>query len=306
MTAPKAMLLPVPVPQPTESALVVAAPGDGPGFWAGSPSAALGDDGAIYLAYRLRRPHGAGRGYANVVARSEDGEHFETVAELAREQFDCDSLERPALVALAGGGWRLYVSCATPGSFHWRVDVLEAEDPAAFDPGSARTVLPGDADTAVKDPVMVWDRGFWHMWLCCHPLDDPEATDRMYTRYATSTDGLTWDMHGVALEARAGTWDQRGARVASVLGDNGQWSAYYDGRASADENGEERTGVATGTTPGRLTAHPDPVAVSPYGRGSLRYVTALPLVDGGLRLYYETTRLDGAHDLRTEYVPAWR
>jgi len=288
------------------STLVVAPPGDGPGFWAGSPSAVLDDDGVVVLAYRLRRPEGSGRGFANVVARSEDGERFETVATLDRDQFACDSLERPALVAVPGGGWRLYVSCATPGTRHWRVDVLDADEPGGFDPASARTVLPGDAHTAVKDPVIVVDDGTWHMWLCCHPLDLPDDTDRMYTRYATSSDGLAWDLHGVALEGRQGEWDQRGTRVASVLRDEGRWLAYYDGRASAEENTEERTGIAVGTDPGRLAAGPGPIAVSPQGKGSLRYVCALPLPDAGVRLYYETSRLDGAHDLRTEYVPAGR
>ena len=95
--------------------MVVPAPGEGPGYWAGGPSAALDGDGTFWLAYRLRRPFGAGRGYANVVARSGDGVEFETVTELGREEFGCESLERPALVAARDGTWRLYVSCATPG-----------------------------------------------------------------------------------------------------------------------------------------------------------------------------------------------
>src|SRR6516225_6069184 len=48
---PGAVLL----PRPDESTVVIAPPGTGPGYWAGAPSAALGDDG-IYLAYRRRRP----------------------------------------------------------------------------------------------------------------------------------------------------------------------------------------------------------------------------------------------------------
>src|SRR5579863_9720905 len=55
------------LPRPEESTVVIAPPASGQGFWAGAPSAALGDDG-IYLAYRLRRPVGAGRGYAIAVA----------------------------------------------------------------------------------------------------------------------------------------------------------------------------------------------------------------------------------------------
>ena len=44
----------LPVPSPDDSTVVVAAPGEGPGHWAGGPSAGLGD--TIYLAYRMRRP----------------------------------------------------------------------------------------------------------------------------------------------------------------------------------------------------------------------------------------------------------
>jgi hypothetical protein len=59
--------------------VAVESPGTGPGFWAGGPSAIF-TDGAFWLAYRLRRPVDQGRGYANVVARSEDGVRFKTVA----------------------------------------------------------------------------------------------------------------------------------------------------------------------------------------------------------------------------------
>ncbi len=296
----------VPVPDAAKATVVQEPLGKGPGHWAGGPSAALGEDGAIYLGYRFRRPFGEGRGFLNVVARSEDGERFETVAELDRKDFNCESLERPALVAVPGGGWRIYVSCATPGTFHWRVDLLEASDPTRFDARSARTVLPGDDRTGVKDPVIQWHDGLWHMWLCCHPLEDSSATDRMWTRYGTSTDGIDWDLHETALGPTPGQWDARGARVTHVMVDNGRWSAYYDGRATAEDNAEELTGVAVGTGPDRLVPQPGPVAVSPWGSGSLRYLSGVALPDGGLRLYYEASRLDGAHDLRTEYVPPSR
>jgi hypothetical protein len=59
----------------TRSQLVVAPDRPGPGAWAGAPSALL-HQGIFYLAYRLRRPIGQGRGFANVVARSTDGVRF--------------------------------------------------------------------------------------------------------------------------------------------------------------------------------------------------------------------------------------
>jgi hypothetical protein len=83
------------------------------------------------------------------------------------------------------------------------------------------------------------------------------------------------------------------------------WLAYYDGRARADQNWSEQTGVAHGTTPDRFATEADaPLAVSPDGGGGLRYLDVLPLGDGGYRLYYEAARPDGAHDLLTEHIPA--
>jgi hypothetical protein len=290
------------MPQPEQSIVAVPPPGNGSGMWAGAPSAARGN-GEIYLAYRLRRPIGQGRGYAVVVARSSDGECFEPVLTIGKDELDTESLERPDLVVTPDGTWRLYLSCATAGTKHWRIEVLEAAHPAEFDARQSRVVLPGDARTGIKDPVIVHDGAQWHLWASAHPLTDPDATDRMATEYATSTDGLRWAWRGTALSPRPAGWDSRGVRVSAVRMTAGSVIAYYDGRASAAENYEERTGVATGEQPGALTANGE-IAQSPFGSGGLRYLSILPLGEAGERYYYEMTRPDGAHELRTELRPA--
>lgn len=295
-----------PIPDPELATVAVAAPGDGPGYWAGAPSAVYAE-GVYYLAYRLRRPVGSGRGYANVIARSDDGLRFEPICTLDRDDFDADSLERPALVAVPGGGWRIYVSCATPGTAHWRVDLLEADDPSGFTASRRRTVLPGNEAIAVKDPVIRYDGSSWHLWASCHPLDVPTETDRMVSDYATSVDGVDWTWHGTALRGRRQTWDSRGTRIASVLVDGAAVIAYYDGRASAGENWEERTGIAVGVGYDAFTGIGETAtAVSPYGSGCLRYVDVVDLPGGARRLYFEASRPDGAHDLMTQHFPPGR
>jgi hypothetical protein len=288
-----------------QSTLVVAPPSPEVGAWAGAPSALL-VEGTYWLAYRLRRPIGeTGRGYANVVARSDDGVHFTPVAVVSRETFGAASLERPTLALADDGRWRLYVSCATPNSFHWRVDLIEAATPEGLSTASPVPVLPGSTRWAVKDPVILRNRDGWHLWAACHPLKDPANTDRMITAYAGSHDGVTWRWRGTALRGRPNRWDARGVRISTVLPNGGAAVAFYDGRASAEQNWEERTGVAIGNaglSGGFTAAGNAPVAQSPHAGGGLRYLSLVTLPNGFHRLYFEMTRPDSAHELRTLHV----
>jgi hypothetical protein len=284
-----------PLPGSVDAVTAVGAPGAGVGFWAGSSSAALDDDRSFVLAYRVRTGE-RGRG-SNVVARSEDGERYTTVAEIGQERFGAQSLERPALVRTDEGRWRLYVCPAAPApSKHWWIDVLEADDPAGFATAEPRTVFPDDENTGVKDPIVQRTAdGGWQAWICCHPLDVPDEEDRMTTAYATSRDGLEWEWHGTVLAPRPGTWDARGARLTCVLPDG---RAAYDGRASKEENWFERTGLArlTGNRPGEL----EQVGNEPVG--DYRYLDVLPLPGGGYRIWYEARLPSESHELRTELI----
>ncbi len=281
--------------------VVASAPAAGPGNWAGAPSAVV-VKGVVWLAYRVRRPLTNGRGVAVVVARSLDGVSFTTVATVRREQFGADSLERPALVR-ADGAWRLFLSCATPGSKHWWVGVLEAATPAELPQGRYTVSLPGDETRlAVKDPVVERLAQGWRMWVCCHPLTEPGQEDRMSTRVAHSEDGVTFTLGDPVLLPRAGEWDARGARVTAVL-DSAPLTVLYDGRPTAEANWGEQTGVATTNGPSAtLVARSSIPMGSPHSDGALRYASVVTLPTGERRAYFEAARPDGAHDLLTQLV----
>ncbi len=277
-----------PLPGSSPASVVAPAPGRGPQFWTGAPSAAFDADGAIVLGYRVR--NGPDTVDETVVARSSDGERYETVFSLGQDHFGAQWTERPALVRFEGG-WRMYVSLATPNTKHWWIGVVTAPTLEALASAPVETAFAGDRDTAVKDPIVVLREGVWHAWICCHLLDLPGQEDRMNSAYATSADGLAWDWHGTVLEGRPGEWDSRGARLCTILPDG---RAAYDGRASAEENWFERTGLAL-PDGGAYVSTGDPVA-------DVRYLEVLQLPSGGYRIFYEARLDDETHELRTELV----
>ena len=88
---------------PADGATVFDPPGDGPGFWAGAPSAVYDPEvGKFFLFYRVRKPLDEGRGGECHVASSTDGVHFSNVWTATKEQFDSESIERAALIKSLG------------------------------------------------------------------------------------------------------------------------------------------------------------------------------------------------------------
>jgi len=274
------------LPRWEESQLVLhAAPGAG--NWIGAASALVHGD-YIYLAYRDRHPVDKGRGNQAYVARSpaHDGIHFEMLCVIDKEAVDAESLERPAVDVTPEGDWDLYLSCATFNSKHWRIERLRAGSPQDFDVRKRETVFPGSTAFGIKDPVLVRAGQDLRIVATEHPLTEGDQNaDKMISVDAVSGEPV--------MVPERGSWYGRGTRVTSVVGEY----AYFDGRASAAENFEERTGVARWSG-SRYTVVDGP-ASSPFGRGALRYVSAIE-VPAGLRLYYESATEFGSHELRTE------
>lgn len=278
-----------PIPGSRPHQVLIPAPATGPGNWVGASSAAVLGPDLFVIAYRLRTA--AERGSAVLLARWTVGEPPVTIGRIDKEAFGAESLERPALVHLPDGSWRLFLSCATPGSKHWWIESVSAAHPEALSDGLRRMEFPGDEQVGVKDPVVRVGPEGLAAWICCHPLDEVGEEDRMATSFAVSTAPADrWDWRGTVLSGTPGSWDARGARVTAVIPGVG---AAYDGRATKEENFAERTGLAVPGAGDRFTATGDPIA-------DVRYLDVVPLNSGGYRLFYEAPLPDGSHELRTE------
>jgi len=261
----------------------------GTGNWIGAASALVHRDW-IYLAYRDRHPIDKGRGNRAYVARSPigDGVHFDTLGAIDKDDMDAASLERPALDVTHDGDWFLYLSCATFNSKHWRIERLHAGRPDDFSARTRQVIFPGSAEFGIKDPVVLRGNHF-RIWATQHPLNEgDENSDKMTSVVADTCEPI--------LVPEPGTWYSRGTRITAVVGDY----AYFDGRASAAQNYEEQTGIARWDG-SRYVPVSGPVS-SPFGGGALRYLSAIPLPHGRLRLYYESATEYGSHELRTELL----
>jgi hypothetical protein len=297
-------------------------PGAGRGNWAGAPSAIYDlERRRFFLSYRVRRPLAEGRGYETRVAESADGRTFRDIWVGRREEFDSPSIERSALVKTPDGRYRLYVSYVDGVANRWRIDLLEAGSPDAFDPKSRVAVLgPDDADSeGVKDPYVLIVGGMYYMYVPYGPRStvvtgsgesELHGTGNVFTTgrvahptgLATSVDGVHFQWRGDVITPGSG-WDRNMARLACVCYVPPVFTAFYDGRTSVGDVYEDRTGVAVGLTPDRfeVLSREAPVLASPHASGSLRYMDVVPLGDEWF-WFYEFARPDGAHELRASVV----
>lgn len=285
---------------PDEAVTILEPDGTGPGHWVGCPGVTWDPvRESVLLTYRKRRPRDGeppDRGWECCVAESRDGVRFTDLWSIRKEELDSTSLERFCLRRDDDGRYLLYTSYEHPEDGRWRIDVLEADSPDAFDLGARRTVLTpvGTGTAAVKDPYVVRAGPGWLMYVSTFLTDEGPAP----TCLAVSADGISYHWLGEVFPVGEG-WDRYQARLSGIVRWGGGFVGLYDGAASAAEDTEERLGVALSFDLRswlRVSAE-GPWLVSPHATGSLRYADGVE-VDGELWLYYEAARADGAHDLR--------
>ncbi|MEV7780520.1 hypothetical protein [Kitasatospora sp. NPDC088351] len=313
----------LPTPPDLGGSIVVRAPErPDPGYWAGCPSIRYeADRDRFLLTYRERRPRGldggAGggrdRGWRCAVAESTDGVEFRDLWSVERAELDSPSMERFALLR-RDGSYLLYLSYVDPADNRWRIDVVRADSPDAFDLATRTPVLTaaGTGTEGVKDPYLLEHDGAVQLFATVSRARafSPEERAAAHADADIHTTGLTVQPSALAvspdglrftapagrgsevLDVGAG-WDAYESRITAVLPDGrGGWLALYDGSADAGGNYEERCGLAVSTDlrDWRRLDEDGPWL-------GVRYADVVA-ARGSWYLYYEQTRADGAHELR--------
>jgi len=284
---------------------------DRPEWWAGAPSVVAAEDGTFYLAARMREgrsPRGR-RGYEIRLLKSANGRRFECINQLRREDVGVAGFERPALVQDPGTGrFRLY-GCAGFDQGWAILKFDDVDDPAGFDPRSVRKVVvaeypdDGFAHTrGYKDPVVLWDRGLWHMFVIGY-----DFVERIY--HFTSQDGEEWQPAGKSPVMENAGWHNFYTRPASVLPMTVGYLFVYEG--SSVEWRDPAYNIATGLAYGPDFNHivdltPDqPLlrSTTPGDYHTWRYSHWLPAGDQ-VFVYFEAARPNSSNEIRLGAFPA--
>ena len=307
-----------------ESGLVVREPiGDGPGYWSGAPGAYFDQStGHFYLYYRVRVEKAKGRGIEFRIARGADGIEFDDIWTCRKTEIGSVSIEGGSIFRLPDGEWAVAYGFVDEKDDRWKIGLIRGPDPSAFDVATHEILLDPDTQeiAGVKDPVIVRIDGAYRMVMSYHLVSPKERRDPALlelsdtiatgmgtsnTGLAVSDDGRNWNWVGDVLAPTPGRWDSFCARVTGFFPSPIGFVAFYDGSRDVSENYEERASLAF--SPDLRSFHPvktsEPLFVSPYGAGSVRYVEPL-LVGQTLYIYYEFTRPDGGHQLRVAKLPA--
>jgi len=312
----------LPLFDPAEGLTIREPPGEGPGHWAGAPSAFFDQiRERFYLYYRLRNP--TERGWECRIAESRNGVHFDDIwAARAEEDFASPSIERAALIKTPEGRYRLYISYVDGENSRWRIDLLEAQSPEELDPKARRKVLAAeDIDSeGVKDPWVMMMGRLTYLFAGYGPRatiapgsteEELHGTGNVFvtgrikhpTGLAVSGDGLRFRWLGDVILPGEG-WDRSIARMSCLVYVPPLFYLFYDGRTGEGDFYEDRTGLAISLDLVHIhkVTEAGPLLSSPWGTGALRYLDILPLEDT-IYYYYECARPDGSHELRVSQVP---
>jgi len=277
-------------------------------WWAGAPSVVLGDDGAFWMAARMRTaeaPLGL-RGYEIRIYRSEDGLSFDAVHHILREDVPVRGFERPALLRNPRtGGFMLY-GCS-PMDAGWSILRFEdAVSPDRFRAATARPVIqPRVTESTAprvpsgyKDPVVVWAEGVFHCYVI-----GILGCERVF--HFVSSDGETW----TAVPGSSSPimdlcgWHTHAVRPASALPAGPGYLFIYEGSSTEWDDPAYNIATGLGYTPDLHRIHdltPDaPMLTSPTpGRLAVWRYSHWMWVGDRLFVYAEVECANGSHEIR--------
>lgn len=187
-------------------AIALEPPDYSPGSWTGAGNVVIDPaSGDFILSSRLRKAENRARGYTACIYRSKNGENFNYVSEVTKEDIitqsglDVHSLEGVQLHKdPATGHWYFFISINTDtdftwGGLQWQTALMQAErlegpwkyvdvilkNDRWYDRHHARDI---SIDIVNED------------WLCLYKARDAEHVARV--GFATSTDGISWNKQG--------------------------------------------------------------------------------------------------------------
>jgi len=187
--------------------VVLDPPDFNPGSWIGAGKAVFDhEQNEFLLTARPRKAEGGVRGFAANIYRSGDGEEFELLISLTKEEVSeksglpIHSIEGTQLLRdPLSGRWYFYLSVDTGAGFvwgglHWETLLLTAHDlngPWESEGLVLRNDQAYDANQARDGTIDIVDG----VWLCIYKAIDGDMGKR--PALATSSDGISWHKRGV-------------------------------------------------------------------------------------------------------------
>jgi len=280
---------------------------DSSGYWVGAPYVFYDPEtGEFWMTYRWRNPDN--RGYKSVIAKSTDGINFTDYKEILKGDLGANSLEKGCLVRDPITGKYRYYICFDDGTGWdiWKLD--DVDDPANLDPSTKTKVLARGAsgewdDKYAKDPAVFYYGGLWLMLY----VGENDANDVEQSGLAYSPDGVNWTKYSnnpIIEVGSSGAWDDRYAKVTTMLQFFNAWLLIYSGRYKATEGATDQDwsqGLAVWIP--QIGSKPVKITKDNYlsGTYSTEYLDIV-IVDEDVYIYYQKINSDLSMDLVVKKV----